>query len=293
MNIKFILRSIGDDLFRPGDVALNNQSASGLLNDLQTSDPSGLYEIIQPNDFPKEWIHNCKLSYVSSSGVRIGSGVCRDFDDTFNIELNINISADITTSGVNGLDTGSEASNTWYAVHIIADSTEFNNPATLLSVSAHNPTLPTDYDKFRRIGWVRNDSSGNFLKFTQVWNGVIKRYGYDDTASKTRVLSGGNAMTFTEINLSSFIPPTSNNVIFLSEFETSDTGSASNELKMRPKGFSASTSDCLWQQRVGVVSTFKARMQHELPCVDQTIEYRVDDGDNNVHLSVAGFDDEL
>ena len=293
MNTKFILRSIGNDLFRLADVALNNQSASGLLNDLQTSDPSGLYEIVQPNDFPKEWIHDCRLSYVSSSSVQIASGICRDFNDSFNIRLNENVSALITAAGAGGLDTGSETANTWYAVHIIADSTETNTPDALLSLSAHNPTLPSGYDKFRRVGWTRNDGSSNFLKFIQVWNGPIRRFGYDESFSTTRALLSGNANTFTGVDLSSLIPPTSNNVIFLSEFETNSTGATTHGLKIRPSGFSAAVSNVLWQNRIGVISTDKTRMQHEIPCIDQKIEYRVSNTNNSAHLSVAGFDDEL
>jgi len=243
--------------------------------------------------FPNGWVHDLTLSYINAAQVQLGSGVCRDSEDFFDIRSDTDLTASITSVGASGLDTGSEAADTWYAVHLIADSTSINSPAALLSVSSHNPTLPVGYDKFRRVGWVRNDGGSDFLKFLQIWDANTKRVVYDEIAATTRVLSGANATTFTSVDLSSFIPVTSRNAMFLSEFETGSTGSELHEVKYRPAGFSAATNDSLWQQRTADISANKSRMQIQLPCVGQSIEYRVDNVINLVSLSVAGYDDEL
>ena len=74
------------------------------------------------------------------------------------------VTADITASGANGLDTGAPANNTWYAVHIITNVSG-SLVAALLSLSAGAPTLPGGYTNFRRVGWVRRNGAGNFVRF--------------------------------------------------------------------------------------------------------------------------------
>ena len=88
--------------------------------------------------------------------------------DTLGVEdyilKSINLTLDITASGANGLDTGSEATNTWYSIWVIFNPTT-NTTAGLLSISTDSPTMPAGYTKKRRVGWVRNDPNNNFLTF--------------------------------------------------------------------------------------------------------------------------------
>lgn len=63
----------------------------------------------------------------------------------------VNLTISTGTNGANGLDAGTVAQNTLYAVYVI-----FNNTTTagLLSLSGTSPTLPTGYIYFARVGWV-------------------------------------------------------------------------------------------------------------------------------------------
>lgn len=79
----------------------------------------------------------------------------------------VSLTADITVSGANGLDTGAPANNTWYAVHVITNAAG-SLVASLYSLSATAPTMPGSYTLFRRVGWVRRDGSGNFRQFTKM-----------------------------------------------------------------------------------------------------------------------------
>lgn len=119
------------------------------------------------NVFDKNHIAGLTVSRTSATVIAIAAGECRDDADTFDITLSATVSPDITASGANGLDTGSEANSTLYYVWLIADSSGTNSVAGLLSASATSPTLPSGYDKKRLIWAVYNDSSGNFLDFTQ------------------------------------------------------------------------------------------------------------------------------
>lgn len=69
-------------------------------------------------------------------------------------------------SGNGAIDTGTIANSTWYHVFLI------KRPDTgvvdvLLSTSATAPTLPTNYTLKRRIGSMRTNGSGQWIKFTQ------------------------------------------------------------------------------------------------------------------------------
>ena len=77
----------------------------------------------------------------------------------------VNVTADITASGANGLDTGSEASSTWYSVWVIYNPGS-GTTASLLSANMTTPTMPSGYTHARRVGFVYNDASSNFDNFT-------------------------------------------------------------------------------------------------------------------------------
>lgn len=68
-------------------------------------------------------------------------------------------------NGNGGLDTGSKAVSTKYAVFAISKvdgTSDF-----LFSTSATTPAMPTCYIYKRRIGWIKTDISGNIIQFYQ------------------------------------------------------------------------------------------------------------------------------
>lgn len=86
------------------------------------------------------------------------SGLSRRF-------TSINLTVDITASGANGLDTGSEAVDTWYYTWVIAKAD--GTKAGLLSVSSTAPTMPSGYTFMALVGAARNDSGEDFIPFRQ------------------------------------------------------------------------------------------------------------------------------
>jgi hypothetical protein len=72
---------------------------------------------------------------------------------------------DCSTTGANGLDTGSLANSTWYHVNVIGklDGTT----ALLASASFSSPTLPSGYTLKRRIGSFKTDGSAHIITFLQ------------------------------------------------------------------------------------------------------------------------------
>ncbi len=113
---------------------------------------------------PSLYIGGLTVKYSNTSAVVVTSGVCRDDTDTVDITLSTSGAANITTAGINGLDTGSEAASTFYAVWVTskADGTT----GRLLSTSYTAPSLPSGYIYKRLIGTVYNNSSSSFVQLS-------------------------------------------------------------------------------------------------------------------------------
>jgi len=93
----------------------------------------------------------------------------------------VNLTCDFATgSGLpNGLDTGGESSDAWYYVYVIWDGTTV---ASLFSLSATTPTLPTGYTYKALVGAVRNVSS-DLVYFVQ--------YGREVSIERQAVITAG------------------------------------------------------------------------------------------------------
>ena len=149
-------------------------------------------------------VDGLEVSYTSASQVTVGAGACRDSANTLTIELASATVADLTVSGAGGLDTGSEAADTWYQVLVIAGTA---GVSTLLHAGTGDPTLPSGYTHWRRVGWVRNDAAGDLLAFAAAGSGRRRRYRWLEDYTNLRALSGGTATTWTTVDCSAFVPP--------------------------------------------------------------------------------------
>ncbi len=110
----------------------------------------------------------------------------------------VDVTVDITASGANGLDTGSEANSTWYYGHIIYNPTT-DTVAGLLSTSWTAPTLPSGYTFSAPIGAVYNTSSGDLRHQRQVGSAVW-------VLNNVQILADGTATSSAPIDLSTVIP---------------------------------------------------------------------------------------
>lgn len=259
----------------------------------------GAGSIAGPKDIAG-YLDGYRLVKATNATVTIGTAgkdsVCNDSTDAYSIEITGTDTADLTVSGAGGLDTGSEAADTIYHVYVIADSTGANSPDTLLSTSSTSPTMPTGYDIHRRLGAIINNSSSNIQGFVQSGRTRDRWIIYDvqPTSAGFRVLSGGSAGTFTNVDLSAYVPDTATRVQMTEWFRTGIGGGANDSLDLRPDGFGASVNSAAHRFRVGIISSNYAVDTVILDAPDQLIEYHVTDAVNNqAHLNVAGYMDEL
>lgn len=179
----------------------------------------------QQTSFQKDYISGLKLLLASVSSIQIESGRCRDTDDTFDMIITSTLTATITSSGANGLDTGSEAASTFYYVWLIFNPST-KTYASLFSTSSTSPTMPSGYTKKRRVGVVRNDSSSDLLNFRQFGKGNNRKYLYqEDQATTLRVLTGGTATAYTAVSVAAFVPSLAEFIILYVDVElSSDDG---------------------------------------------------------------------
>jgi hypothetical protein len=131
------------------------------------------------------------------------------------------VAINCTTVGANGLDVGSLAINTWYNVFLISNG---GTTAGLASLSATAPTMPSGYTYLVRLGAMRTDSRGNFLRTKQKGS----RAQYVVTAGSNTVLlpnlingiSGTfstSAPVYTPVSVSNFVPPTATRIMIVSQ----------------------------------------------------------------------------
>jgi len=191
--------------------------------------------IVDPIDkLLSHYKYGCELSYTSANvtTVAIGEVVCSNSAGTIHrFRKNTSTTTvDLSASGVGGLDTGSEASSTLYYIYAVADA----DATTFTAIASTSSSAPTGITYFYLLGAVRNDSSSNIVKFYQAG----RRIFYDDVANnaEVRVLSGGSAGSFTDVDCSAVVPKISQSV----SFQVNSDGAVA-PVQFRVNGSSATT----------------------------------------------------
>ena len=123
----------------------------------------------------------------------------------------VDVTAIITNSGANGLDTGSVSASNWYYYWVISNGT---TTAGLWSLSNSNPTMPSGYTFKKFIGAVFNQSSGGsgnaHLCEVHQRGGWIYTYYGSGTGVATGKIYGPHSLganTQHTVNPTTFIPP--------------------------------------------------------------------------------------
>lgn len=142
--------------------------------------------------------------------VNITAGSCRGAADDCNLRLTSEITKQIDAvwavgDDAGGLDSGSVATNTLYAIWLIKRS-DTGVVDALFSTSFSAPTMPANYDKKRLIGAVKTDSSSDIIPFLQSGDEFVY-LGNSGTSPPTDV--NGAAVTddtWTTVSMGS-VPP--------------------------------------------------------------------------------------
>lgn len=193
----------------PGAVAGRSRfyalTIGGVTHAFLRDDDGGTYQL-SPLQKPTGYVNGMVTSFTSATQVQIAAGTCRDRQDKNDLTLAAPVTVDITLAGAGGLDTGVEAANTFYYIHVIGDSNGVNPTVGLLSTQQNIPTFPAGYDRNRRVGSVRNNAASDFVNFVVKGNGTDRSVQYRDAITNHQPLVGGAATVITAVNCGAHIP---------------------------------------------------------------------------------------
>jgi len=155
-----------------GGVAIKNIVADDGVGVDQ--DSSGDSMFIEWKNFPLPTNHINGLILSPDAGdpdadVNVTAGKARDATDVTNMDLAAEITKQIDAAwsagdDAGGMDTGSVAASTLYAVWLIKDQTN-ELVDVLISLSFSAPTMPTNYTFKRLIGAVKTDATSDIIPF--------------------------------------------------------------------------------------------------------------------------------
>lgn len=172
--------------------------------------------------------------------IDIAAGSCKSDDDTTDILWSSTLTFDVSTTGANGRnsDTAEQASK-WYLVHVIWNPT--TGTAAAFGINEDDIgsfTWPSGYTKKRLLGAFRNDASSNFSPLTQSkTEGRVREFHWDESEeSALEVLTAGSATTWTDVDLSALVPPTTTWALI--RVMIYGTNAPSGCCKIRPNGSS-------------------------------------------------------
>ena len=205
------------------------------------------------------YISGMNISVASTTVLAIAPGQCRDSQDVIDMPIGFaNLQGNVypatqfqnyqpaifinsAINGANGLDAGSLAASTQYAVYVIGDSRGYNQVAAILSLTSNAyPLIPMGYDSYRLIGFIETDGSSHFVYATHKPQNMVGALTYFNSPPVS-VLSGGNATTFTAIDLtaSSAIPTTTLPNVIVELLVTFIPLAIGDVVEFRPTGSSA------------------------------------------------------
>jgi hypothetical protein len=231
----------------------------------------------------------------------IAAGQCRDSNNIIDMILgdflnegtgtaNSSTSLNAAVNGINGLDTGSLAVSTMYAIYVIGDSSNKNPTGVILSANQSLPLLPFGYDSYRKIAFWATDSSSHFLSGYYSPSGInVRAFFYD--APQATAITAGHATTYTNVNLIKFVPTINNLVVWI--YSSYVPATAGNALSLQPGNGTGNAVVVTGQvATVAVTSNSKLLAQNVTisTVVSPVVNYKETNASDAVAINVAGFE---
>lgn len=232
------------------------------------------------------YVNNLQVAWASNTTLTIAAGQCRDSSNTWDIVSSSSLTLNAANTGANGIDTGTFAASKMYYVYMIWDSSNSYVCASLLSLSASAPTLPTGYSAYRLIGAWPTDGSAHFLAGYYSGNGSTREFWYDAIA--VTPITAGNSGTFAACDLSNIVPAIDNlPVNFYMNFTAN---AAADTAAFRPTGSSSTAGQHIITAQVAGATAHrdqKVKLLAKLASGAPKIDYKVSAG--TLAIDVEGF----
>jgi hypothetical protein len=229
--------------------------------------------------------------------VTIDPGAALSDDGSFPIAVPATLSPSIIVSGLDGLDTGTVAADTWYAVWVIADTAGVEPVGSLISLSFTEAglTFPAGYDVARRVGAVRTDGSADIQIFTQPKSEGRSRWTYWREAVQIQTSGSATSFTATAVSAVTRVPPSAvRQQVALASQKDGGTDLASRS-EVVPDGWEEGAGGAFWVTRSGLDDPKDpyTNGSHILPVgPSRLLRYRVQPaGAALVDVAVQGWED--
>jgi len=255
------------------------------------------------------YMYGLSISAASTTLVSVATGAARDSNNVIDMVVGLQNYAgndnpalqfqnyqpglliNSAVNGANGLDTGTIAASTQYAVYLIGDSRNYNNTAGILSLTSNvAPIIPSGYDSYRLLGFISTNSSSHFVSSNTSQNIANLLQYYNSPAIS--VLAGGNATSFTAIDLtaSSAVPTTTLPNVAVSLLVTFIPAVAGDLVKFRPTGSSATSNlPTIVGTQAGIAQSQYIQMIAGVGSSKPEIDYLVTSSSDSVSVSVAAW----
>ena len=256
---------------------------------------------------PHLYIDGMNISVASTTVLAISPGQCRDSDDNIDMPIGYpylqgntlpatlfagyipGLLINAAVVGANGIDAGALGASLQYAVYVIGDSRGYNPVAGIITLTSNPlPLLPLGYDSYRLLGFIETDGSSHFVYATHKPQNMKNSLEYINQPPIS-VLSGGNATTFTAIDLtgSNAVPTTTLTNIIVTLQVTFTPVAANDVVQFRPTG---QTSGAYWTivgAAAGVAQTQYLVMIAGVGSSKPEIDYLVTSSSDAVSVSVV------
>lgn len=247
------------------------------------------YQNLPVEQLPYLYISGMNVSAASTTVMAIAPGQCRDSNDNIDMEYDTPLFLNSLITGAGGVDFGVIIASVNYNLWAIADSSGKLPNSGLISLQANvGPLLPYGYDSKRLIGMVTTDSSKHFIA-ADILNAAFYKGYYIQPA--TSVLSGGNATTFTAIDLSTPIPTTSDPFVIALATVIFIPAAAGDTVTFRPTGYTGTTANELTIVGVaaGVAQTQNVVLNCGVGSTKPEVDYKVTASGDAVSVSITGY----
>lgn len=258
---------------------------------------------------PFLYISGLDLSVASTKIIAIAPGQARDSNDVIDMPVSFSdlqgqvvpavqylnyqqpLLVNAESSGANGLDQGSLAASTQYAIYLIGDSRGYKPVAGIMSLSSNAyPLMPSGYDSYRLLGFASTNSSSNFVFSTNPVQ-MMKNASSYYLSGASAALSGGTSTSFAEVDLNSYVPLASLPNVIVQLLVTYIPASAGSYVQFRPADSSATSGlVTISAQSAGVAQTQYVQVIAGPNGSSHTaLDYKVSSSSDSLSFSVVGY----
>jgi hypothetical protein len=226
-----------------------------------------------------------------NSILHVAAGSCLDSTGTFQLTVPVDTTLSTATNGLNGLDTGTIAASSVYAVYVVADPITQQQTGIMCSLSIGSPLIPFGYSAFALVGFFTTDSSAHILKGYWSDNDAARRiFTYD--APQASPVTAGASTSYANVNLITLVPNVNN--VLVSVFTNFAANAAGDQLFMQG-GNSTGNQVIITAPVVAgtahttTISGVLAQTVVISTVASPVINYKVTSGSDSVAISVAGY----